>query len=116
MLLSELFESVGEDEEEPLYEVGAKIAWSRQGGKLTRKFRCTQGPRKGRIVNSPVDCGKPIDPQKRQRFRVARAKQAPKAAARAKVTKKRDPTSRVVRKLNKLRSRNTRKTGKQRRK
>ena len=34
--------------------------WSRtKGGKMVRKYRCTAGPRKGRVVSSPSVCTQP---------------------------------------------------------
>lgn len=34
--------------------------WSRtKAGKMVRKYRCTAGPRKGRIVSSPSVCSQP---------------------------------------------------------
>lgn len=94
MLLSEIFNT----DDELIYE--AKIAWARQGGKLVRKFRCSSGPRKGRVVSSPVDCGKPFDLKKRQRFKVTRASRGTRMAAKAQRTKQRDPVSIRVKKLN----------------
>ena len=35
---------------------GVVQIWSRTGGKMVRKYRCTSGPRKGRIVASPGEC------------------------------------------------------------
>ncbi len=98
MLLSELF-LIESSQQENLFE--AKVAWAKQGGRLVRKWRCTSGPRQGRIVNAPVDCGKPIDPRRHQRFKVIRKRQAKKAAALSKVTKRHNPVSRVVRHMNK---------------
>lgn len=66
MLLSELFES--DDEKERLTE-GPKIAWARVGNKVVKKYRCTSGPRQGRIVASPTQCNKPIDLKKRMKFK-----------------------------------------------
>ena len=40
-------------------ESGVQI-WSRtKAGKMVRKYRCTAGPRKGRIVSSPSVCTQP---------------------------------------------------------
>ena len=38
---------------------GVVQIWSRTGGKMVRKYRCTSGPRKGRIVSSPGVCTQP---------------------------------------------------------
>ena len=33
--------------------------WSRTGGKMVRRYRCTAGVRKGRIVSDPKTCTAP---------------------------------------------------------
>ena len=42
----ELFELT--DEDQPVIE--AKIVWARKGRSITKKYRCTFGKRKGRLV------------------------------------------------------------------
>ena len=48
MLLEELFVLT-----EVLNE-GAKIAWARVGNKVVKKYRCTDGKRRGRKSNTPA--------------------------------------------------------------
>ena len=69
-------------------EAGGKFIFGRGGkpggshkGKVTRKFRCTSGPRKGRIVAKMSTCHAPIDAQKKKRMTVTRSK-APKLTAK----------------------------------
>lgn len=38
---------------------GVVQIWSRSGGKMVRKYRCTSGPRKNRIVSKPAVCTQP---------------------------------------------------------
>jgi hypothetical protein len=38
---------------------GAVTTFGRSKGKVTRKYRCTSGSRKGRIVAKPETCNKP---------------------------------------------------------
>ena len=45
--------------EEPVVE--AQLVWARKGTKLVRKYRCSVGQRKGRVVSDPAQCSKPID-------------------------------------------------------
>ena len=45
MLLNELFDSLDE-----------KQIWGRRGAKTVRKYRCTSGMRKGRIVATAAQC------------------------------------------------------------
>ena len=56
----ELFELT--DEDQPVIE--AKIVWARKGRSITKKYRCTFGKRKGRLVANPAQCSKPIDLKK----------------------------------------------------
>ena len=79
----------------------AKMAWQRSGGKLVRKYRCTSGKRKNRIVASPSQCFKAPDLRKRFRLRLTKAKQGSRMARKAKRTKKFNPASRLKQKLNK---------------
>ena len=38
-----------------------KQIWGRKGTSVVRKYRCTSGQRKGRIVAKPDQCFKPIN-------------------------------------------------------
>ena len=42
--------------EEPVVE--AQLVWARKGNKIVRKFRCSVGQRKGRVVSDPSQCAK----------------------------------------------------------
>jgi len=41
------------------------LAWARSGQKVVRKYRCTNGPRKGRIVKKMSQCFAAPDIKKR---------------------------------------------------
>lgn len=84
-------------------EVGGKFIFGRGGkpggshkGKVTRKFRCTTGPRKGRIVANPGTCHAPINVQKKKTMTVTRARKPKLAAIKSKFTKKGSGISRAV--------------------
>lgn len=96
MLLSELF-SISEDDliEEFLNE-SAVMAWGKVGDQVVKKYRCTSGPRKGRLVSSPGDCSKRIDPAKKLRMKKTMAKMGKRIARKAKRTKRVNPTSKKV--------------------
>ena len=68
MILNELFEGTEATISDMMFEeietamlCEAKMAWARRGNKVVRKYRCTSGVRKGRIVANAAQCGKPID-------------------------------------------------------
>lgn len=82
---------------------GAKIVWSRRGGKLTKKYRCTDGVRKNRIVNNPADCNKPKDFKKRRQMIKNLASKGGKMRRKARKTKRVNPVSRMVSRMNKSR-------------
>lgn len=103
MILSDLFESAT-----PTYTefvdsdviVEAKMAWARRGNKVVRKYRCTSGVRKGRIVSNAAQCGKPIDMKKRMTLKKTKAKFGGKMARKAKKTKRINPASRRLKTMN----------------
>ena len=99
MLLIELFEDKDKETEE--ITEGAKIAYARQGGAVVRKYRCTSGPRQGRIVNRPIDCTKPFDLKKRQKIRQTKLAKGKFMQRKRVRTMRRDPASLRVQKLNK---------------
>jgi len=86
----------------------ADTIYKRGGGKggthtsrvQSRKFRCTSGPRKGRIVAKVSTCHAPIKADAKQRMTVTRARAPKKAAWHAKMTKKGSPVSRAISGLN----------------
>ena len=85
---------------EPLIET--KIVWAKKGkNKITRKYRCTFGKRKGRAVSSPGQCGAPIDMKKRFTLKKTKARLGKKMTRKALKTKKFNPTSKRVKALNK---------------
>lgn len=95
MRLHELFE----DTEEEITE--AKLVWARRGKKVVRKVRCTSGKRKGRAVASAASCGKRIDMKKRFVMKRTQRRYKAKIQLKARRTKKFNPTSRRVARLNK---------------
>ena len=98
MLLAELFEQ--DDEKERLTE-GPKIAWARVGNKVVKKYRCSSGPRHGRIVASPTQCNKPIDLKKRMKFKQTKLAKGARMARKSGRTKNRNPASLRIQRMNK---------------
>lgn len=81
----------------------AKVVFARRGKSVTRKFRCTVGPRKGRVVASPTQCAAPIDLKKRFVFKRTKAAKGARMAKKAQRTKRMNPASKIVAQLNKAR-------------
>ena len=80
--------------------VETKMVWARKGGKVARKYRCTFGMRKGRVVSNPGQCSKPIDMKKRFTLRRTKAQKGSKMSRKAQRTKRTNPASKMVRALN----------------
>jgi hypothetical protein len=97
MLLSELFEEND--------VVDEAMAWAKSGNKVVRKYRCTSGPRKGRVVSSPGQCFAAPDIKKRTKLRMTKAKLGKRMTRKSKKSKRTNPTSRRVQALNKSTSR-----------
>jgi hypothetical protein len=89
-------------------EAGGKFIFGRGGkpggshkGRVTRKFRCVSGPRKGRIVAKMSTCHAPIDPQKKKTMTVTRARKPKATAKKAMFTKKGSGVTRAIATKNK---------------
>lgn len=87
MLITEITESVTQ-------------IWSRQGGKMARKYRCTSGSRKGRVVSKPSTCTAPKNIKRSTALKKTRRVQASKIGIKSSRTKRTNPLSRKVARLN----------------
>jgi len=81
--------------------IDEKQIWARSGKKVVRKYRCTQGPRKGRIVKKMAQCFAAPDVKARIRMKKTRARIGGKMMRKARRTKRINPVSRRVQALNK---------------
>lgn len=80
--------------------VETKMVWARKGKKIARKYRCTFGKRKGRVVADPSQCSKPVDMKKRFTLRRTKAQKGSRMTRKAQRTKRTNPASKAVRALN----------------
>lgn len=74
--------------------------WGRNKGKTVRKYRCTSGTRKGRIVAKPTTCSSPINTTSRRTLKLNKAKSGAKMKAKSRITKRTNPASRRLKRLN----------------
>lgn len=72
-------------------------------GKLTQKWRCEAGARKGRIVAEPTQCSASLDKEKSSKMKLTRAKTKVRQARKTKRTKRLNPAARLSAQLNKYR-------------
>jgi hypothetical protein len=96
--------------EEIVSEAGATVAWKHQpgGSKITRKYRCTSGPRKGQVRASPAACNAPYKAKRAIALKKNKAKFGGHAKFKARYTKAHNPGSRYLKNLNKPRKRKVR--------
>jgi len=66
IICEECCEEVYLDEEGNILSEAAIRQFKRVGGQIKRQFRCTSGPKKGKIVATPQACAKRKDPKKRR--------------------------------------------------
>ena len=78
----------------------ARLIFGRKGTKVVKKYRCTFGRKKGRIVSNPSVCGAPLDIKKRFTLKKTRARMGQRIVRKALRTKRFNPASRRVAKMN----------------
>jgi hypothetical protein len=79
--------------------------FGKSGNKMSRKYRCTSGPRKGRIVAKSSTCTAPLNVKKSTKMKATRRAKKSLQAVRAARTKRTNPISKRVAAVNKSRSR-----------
>lgn len=81
--------------------VETKMVWARKGKSVARKYRCTFGPRKGRVVSDPQQCSRPVNLKKRFTLKRTKAQKGSRMTRKAQRTKRTNSASKMVRALNK---------------
>jgi hypothetical protein len=89
MQVSELFET--------------NVALKKSGNKIVQKYRCTSGPRKGRVMSSPAACNAPYRAKAAAKLKATKAAKGGSIKIKTRLTKKYNPTSKVVAKVNRRR-------------
>ena len=84
-----------------LSELTEGPTWAKRGNKVVRKFRCTSGRRKSRVVSNPAQCCAAPDSKKRIKLKRTKARVGARMARKAKKTKRVNPASKRVAALNK---------------
>jgi hypothetical protein len=74
--------------------------WGRKGSQTVRKYRCTSGTRRGRIVAQPSTCTAPVKTSSRQTMKLNKAKSGGKMRIKSRITKKSNAASRKLSRLN----------------
>lgn len=82
------------------FDLEEGMAWAKRGGKVVRKFRCTSGKRKSRIVSKPAQCFAAPDIKKRNKLKLTKARLGKRMTRKAQRTKRVNPASKRVAALN----------------
>ena len=88
---------------EIIVEATASQTWSRKGGKNVRKYRCTSGVRKGRVMASPASCNKPINIKKSLKLKTTKGRKGNIIKAVGSRTRRANPGAQRLTRLNKPR-------------
>ena len=86
-------------EQEFLHEGYVQIA-GRSGNKIVRKYRCTSGSRRGRIVSKPSTCSAPRNVKSTINIKKAKRRSGRLMATRAQRTKTALKTTKRLKRLN----------------
>ena len=98
-ILNNIWEDVYTDSIGNILSEAAVRQFKREGKNIIRRYRCTTGPKKGKMVSHPGDCSKRKDPKKvRQGRKVMRSKK--NTIARKSAITKRTSISKIVAKMN----------------
>lgn len=85
---------------------GALQIMGRKGNKLVRKYRCTSGSRKGRIVADPATCNKPKRVKSSINIKKAKARRSSAMKVASARTKRARGTTQRLTRINKSGRRN----------
>lgn len=92
---------------------GARVIYGRSGNKTVRKYRCTSGVRKGRIVAKAATCTKPTNVKQSRTLAKTKRSKGPSIAVKTGRTRRANPFSKKLSHLNTgMRSRKRRSKGK----
>jgi len=78
-----------------------RMIFGRKGKQVVKKYRCSFGRKKGRIVSNPSVCSAPLDIKKRMIMKKMKARMGARLQRKIKFTKRFNPASRRVASLNK---------------
>jgi len=88
---------------DPTEELDEGQTWARSGKKVVRKYRCSSGLRKGRVVAKMAQCYAAPNIKKRMALKKVKARLGSRMIRKSKKTKRINPASKRVQSLNKKR-------------
>ena len=81
-------------------EEGVTTIFGKTGNKTVRKYRCTSGTRKGRIVAKPATCNAPKNMKASNTLKQTKRKKGSTIGIKASRTKRTNPASQRLKRLN----------------
>ena len=81
-------------------EEGVTTIFGKSGNKTVRKYRCTTGIRKGRIVAKPATCNAPKNMKASNTLKQTKRKKGSTIGIKANRTKRTNPASQRLKRLN----------------
>jgi len=81
-------------------EEGVTTIFGKSGNKTVRKYRCTSGTRKGRIVAKPATCNAPKNVKAANTLKKTRRSKGPQISIKSTRTKRTNPASQKLKRLN----------------
>lgn len=97
IICEECCEEVFVDEDGEVLTEAAIRQFKRVGGQLKRQYRCTTGPKKGKIVATPQACAKRKDPAKRRHGRKVNRARKGVRVMKTRIAKKQQQSKLVTR-------------------
>ena len=86
--------------EDDNFNEGVTTIFGKSGNKVVRKYRCTSGTRKGRIVAKPSTCTAPANVKAAVNMKKTRRTKGKTMSIKSSRTKRTSPASQKLRKLN----------------
>jgi hypothetical protein len=85
---------------QPQEDLDEKQVWARSGKNVVRKYRCTSGNRKGRVVSKMSQCFAAPDIKKRATLKRTKARMGKRMARKARRSKRINPASIRLKSMN----------------
>jgi hypothetical protein len=79
---------------------GITTIFGKKGNKVVRKYRCTSGTRKGRIVAKPATCNAPMNVKASNTLKKTRRSKGSVISTKSSRTKRTNPASQKLKRLN----------------
>ena len=79
---------------------GVTQVWGKSGNKMVRKYRCTSGQRKGRVVAKASTCSAPLNVKKSGSMKRLKGSLGKSMSIRSSRTKRANKVSKLIRRHN----------------